>query len=71
MTEVHSQETSSLTIDPKLVHVGSEKDEGPEVPLLSQSHETKGPAVVMTEVSMGEVTERKPLAVTPRQPSAC
>jgi len=48
-----------LAIDPELVHAGSEEDEGTEVPLLPRSHRTKGPAVVMTEALLGEVTERQ------------
>ena len=59
MTEAPSQGTSSLAIDLELVHVGFEEDEGPEVSLLSRSHQTKGPVVVMTEISVGEVIERQ------------
>ena len=58
MTEVPSQGTSSLTIDPELVYTDSEGDEGLEVPLLLRSGQTKGPLVVMTEVSPWEVTEK-------------
>ena len=35
VTEVPSQETSSLVINSELVHAGSKEDKGPEVPLLS------------------------------------
>jgi len=35
--EVPSRGTSSLAIDPKPIHAGSEEDEGSEVPLLSRS----------------------------------
>ena len=59
MTEVPSQGTPLLAIDPELVHASYEEDEGPEVPLLPQSHRTKGPVVVTTEVSPVEVTERQ------------
>ena len=59
MIEVSSNGTSSLTIDPELVHAGSEEDEDPEVPLLSRSRRTKGPAVVMTEALPGKITERQ------------
>ena len=37
MTEVSSQGTSSLAIDPEFAHAGSEEDEGREVPLLPRS----------------------------------
>ena len=57
MTEVPSQGTS-LAIDPELVRACSEENECPEVPLLSRSRQTKGPTVVITKVSLGEVIER-------------
>ena len=68
MTEVPFQGTSSLAIDPELVHADSEGDEGSEVPQLSRSRETKGPAVVMTGASLGEVSERRTTGGDPCEP---
>ena len=59
VTEVPSQGTSLLAIDPELVHADSEGDEGPEVPLLPRIRRTKGHTVIMIEISQGEVTERQ------------
>jgi len=59
VNEVPSQKTSLLAIDPELIHAGSKENEGPEVPLLLQSRRTKGPAVVMTEISPGKVKKRQ------------
>jgi len=59
VTKVPFKKTSSLALDPELVHEGFEEDEFPVVPLLSRSCQTKGPAVVMTEALLGEVTERQ------------
>ena len=59
MAEVPSKGTSSLDVDPEPVHVSSKGDEGSKVPLLSRSHRTKGPTVVMAEALPGEVTKRQ------------
>jgi len=59
VAEVPSKGTSSLDVDPEPVHVSSKGDEGSEVPLLSRSHRTKGPTVVMAEALPGEVTKRQ------------
>ena len=58
MAEVPSKRTSSLAIDPEHVHVGSEGDEGFEVPLLSRSRRTKGLTVITVEALPGEITEK-------------
>jgi len=57
--KVSSEGTSSLAIDPEPVHEGSKEDEDSEIPLLSRSHRTKGPAVISTEVLPVELTGRQ------------
>ena len=56
--EVPSRGTSSLAIDPEHVHAGSEEDEDSEIPLLSRSGRTKGPAVILTKARPTEDTGR-------------
>ena len=59
MIEVPSRGTSSLAIDREPVNAGFDENEDSEVPLLSRSHRTKGPAVIMMEARLTEVTRKQ------------
>ena len=68
MVKVLSKGISSSVVDPEPVHVGSEKDEGPKVPLLPRSCRSKGPAVVTAEALPGGSQKYKSLEAIMCQP---
>ena len=59
MAEAPTKGTSTSGVDPKPVHIGSNKNEDSEIPLCLRIHWTKGPAVVMVEKLKDTAAKRK------------
>jgi len=57
--EVPSKGTSTSGVEPEPTHVGSEEDEGSEIPLRPRSRRTTGPAAVTVEELSEEIVEKQ------------